>query len=242
MMVRRRSAFGGILVKEGVRTPCCVRLARSSEGLHSLSSRGTNMLPMLSLLTASAALAHGMTLWPPLEMYPASALAKRLQGQTVVRIVSDADATKTCTISSNSPSSDLDAAACAIILPKINAMAVGSVKSAKVKVRWYIPTGASSSTFDGAIPFDPPSWITPDDIPHENYPSRGTGRTEIGFDVAIDGSVTACSVTASSGTPELDQRLCTLISERGAFLPPIDASGSARVAHATTAVTWFTTP
>jgi transcriptional regulator with XRE-family HTH domain len=69
-----------------------------------------------------------------------------------------------------------------------------------------------------------------------------TGRTEIGFDVTIDGSVTACGVTASSGTPELDQRLCTLVSKRAAFLPAIDASGSARVAHATTAVTWFMTP
>lgn len=199
------------------------------------------MLPMFSLLTASAALAHGMTLWPPLEMYPAKALANRLQGQTVVRIISDANAAKTCSISSNSSSSELDAAACAIILPQISVVTISSVKPTKIKVRWYIPTGATSE-FDGAIPFDPPSWVTPDDIPLGDYPSHGSGRTEIGFDVAIDGSITACGVTASSGTPELDQRLCTLISKRGAFLPAIDATGSARVAHARTAFTWFITP
>ena len=197
------------------------------------------MLLMLSVLTSAAALAQGMALWPPIEMYPASALANHRQGQVGVRIVSDLNSAETCAVYSKSSSPDLDKATCALILPRMKPMATDSNSSTKVKVLWYISTGQSSTNFDGAIPFDPPSWITPDDIPHENYPSQGSGRTEVSFDIGTDGSVVTCGVTASSGTPELDQRLCSLISKRAAFLPAIDGAGAARVAHATTAVTWF---
>lgn len=200
------------------------------------------MLPMLSLLTSAAALAHGMVLWPPIRMYPAGALANHQQGQVGLHVVSDINNAQTCVVYSKSSSPDFDEATCALILPRMITLTEGSNTSTKVKVRWYIPSGQSSTNLDGAIPFDPPSWVTPDDIPHENYPSHGSGRTEVGFDVATDGSVAACGVTASSGTPELDQRLCSLISKRAAFLPAIDGTGVARVAHATTAITWFTKP
>ncbi len=199
-------------------------------------------MSLLALVTASAALSHGATLWPPIETYPANALAKSQQGLVGIRITKDANAVPTCLVSSKSSSPELDAAACSVVLPRITGLSWDFSKTLKIKVRWYIPAGQSSSNFNGAIPFDPPSWVGPDDIPTANYPTHGTGKTEIGFDVATDGSVTACGVTASSGTPELDQRLCDLISKRAVFLPAIDETGSARIAHASTAVTWFVKP
>lgn len=200
------------------------------------------MFPLLASLTASAALSHGATLWPPMAMYPPAALEKSQQGTVAVRITKDANAAPACAVLSGSSSAWLDAAACSIILPRVGDLLEASAKALKIKVRWHIQAGQSSTTFGGAIPFDPPSWIGPSDIPSANYPRHGTGRTEIGFDVGRDGSVTACGITASSGTPELDQRLCDLISKRAAFLPAIDEKGSTHTAHASTAVTWFGSP
>jgi len=200
------------------------------------------MLPILAFLTASAALSRGATLWPPIDLYPASALEERRQGQVTARIASDSNDVLSCTVSSEVDNRDLRAATCSLILARAAALPINPGEVMEVKVSWYIPNQLSSTNFDGAIPFDPRSWVLPTDIPPEDYPLRGSSRTEVSFDVATDGSVTACRTMTSSGSPELDERVCALITERASFLPALDSSGSPRIAHATTAITWYSMP
>lgn len=200
------------------------------------------MLSLLVLLTASAALDRGMALWPESGTFPANSLASGSQGQLTLRIASDADSAVSCRISKKSPFAVLDATACFLVAPRLDGFLQKGGKPVFIKVRWYVPTAGAKSNFDGAVPFDPSSWVGPDDIPVSGYPKAGSGKTEIRFDIATDGSVTACGVKASSGSEKLDQRFCDLVSKRAAFLPALDVSGVPRVAHGTTAITWFLRP
>lgn len=200
------------------------------------------MLSLLVLLTASAALDRGMALWPQPSGFPANALAPGSQSQLTLRIASDGDRARSCKISKKSSFAELDATACALVVPRLRGVIEKGGKPVQIKVRWYVPTGDPKSDFDGAVPFDPPSWVGPDDIPRTEYPKTGSGRSEIMFDIATNGSVAACEVKKSSGSEKLDQKLCDLVSRRAAFLPALDASGSPRIAHGTAAITWFSTP
>jgi protein TonB len=51
------------------------------------------------------------------------------------------------------------------------------------------------------------------------------GRVGILFVVEPTGRVDRCSVTSSSGVPELDRLTCRLIKERFVYRPSKDASG-----------------
>lgn len=67
--------------------------------------------------------------------------------------------------------------------------------------------------------------ILPSDYPR-NLRARGIGgRVGIAFTVGASGRVTACSVTRSSGVPELDALTCRLIRERFVYRPSTDSRG-----------------
>jgi protein TonB len=68
------------------------------------------------------------------------------------------------------------------------------------------------------------------DITPRDYPKRlgnaGIGGTvSVSFTVLVDGRVTRCRVTRSSGVPELDALTCTLIEQRFRFRPATDRFG-----------------
>ena len=67
--------------------------------------------------------------------------------------------------------------------------------------------------------------IGPADYP-QGLRDRGVGgRVFMTFTVAPNGRVTRCSVTRSSGVPELDQLTCRLIQQRFVFHPSTDRTG-----------------
>ena len=67
--------------------------------------------------------------------------------------------------------------------------------------------------------------ITPRDYPKRLDNLGVGGRVGLLFTVGINGRVTRCAVTSSSGVPELDSLTCRLIMQRFVFRPATDRYG-----------------
>ena len=67
--------------------------------------------------------------------------------------------------------------------------------------------------------------ILPSDYPRDLRERGLGGRVGVVFTVGTDGRVTGCTVTRSSGVPELDQLTCRLIRERFRYRPSTDRFG-----------------
>lgn len=72
-----------------------------------------------------------------------------------------------------------------------------------------------------------PSYFTTMDYPAAAR--RAGEQGTVGFTAAVDptGRVTACAITASSGSPSLDYATCAIISRRARFTPAQDGAGRA---------------
>ncbi|KTR82731.1 energy transducer TonB [uncultured Novosphingobium sp.] len=80
------------------------------------------------------------------------------------------------------------------------------------------PTGPTS----GAQPKgSPASWATNDDYPQAAIRKEAQGTTGFSLTVGPDGRVTGCTVTSSSGSPELDDATCKLVTRRARFKPAV---------------------
>jgi protein TonB len=69
--------------------------------------------------------------------------------------------------------------------------------------------------------------ITPRDYPRHLGNAGVSGRVGVLFTVGVNGRVTACAITRSSGVPELDALTCRLIQERFRYRPSTDRYGRA---------------
>ena len=67
--------------------------------------------------------------------------------------------------------------------------------------------------------------ILPSDYPRDLRERGIGGRVGIVFTVGINGRVTSCRVTRSSGVPELDALTCRLIQQRFRYRPSTDRYG-----------------
>jgi protein TonB len=67
--------------------------------------------------------------------------------------------------------------------------------------------------------------IRPSDYPRDLRERGIGGRVGMVFTVGTDGRVTSCTVTRSSGVPELDALTCRLIRERFRYRPSTDRYG-----------------
>jgi protein TonB len=94
------------------------------------------------------------------------------------------------------------------------------------------PKGPSSSAQPKS---SPGSWATDADYPSRALRANEQGTTGFHLSIGPDGRVTGCEVTSSSGSPELDQTTCTLVTRRARFKPalqdgqPVAGSYSNRV-------------
>ncbi|EIZ79708.1 TonB-like protein [Novosphingobium sp. Rr 2-17] len=66
---------------------------------------------------------------------------------------------------------------------------------------------------------------------NQEYPARALrdekeGRVGVRVGIGPDGKVTSCSVTSSSGTPDLDQAACAGMARFGRFNPAVDSAGN----------------
>src|SRR6478609_8999975 len=60
----------------------------------------------------------------------------------------------------------------------------------------------------------PQSWVTNDDNPPRALRSEEEGTTGVRLSIGTDGRVTGCDVTSSSGSSELDDATCRLLTRR----------------------------
>ena len=73
---------------------------------------------------------------------------------------------------------------------------------------------------------NPASWATTNDYPTRALREERAGTTGFRVSVGPDGKVTSCSVTSSSGSPDLDEATCSNVTRRGRFAPATDGEGN----------------
>ncbi len=71
------------------------------------------------------------------------------------------------------------------------------------------------------------SWVTTEDYPSRALREGTEGVSGVAWDVDATGKVVNCHVTASSGSPELDDAACKNITRRGRYKPALDSAGTA---------------
>ncbi|MEW9856877.1 energy transducer TonB [Novosphingobium sp. M1R2S20] len=80
------------------------------------------------------------------------------------------------------------------------------------------------------------------DLPEELRKAKRGGELELTYRVNIDGRVSDCRVTKSSGLPDLDARTCELITERFRFRPSRNAGGEPVPSYIVEIHGWYNHP
>lgn len=73
---------------------------------------------------------------------------------------------------------------------------------------------------------NPQSWVTTDDYPPSALREERQGVSGIAWTINEQGRVENCRVTSSSGSPDLDEAACRLVTRRGRYTPAVDQSGN----------------
>lgn len=73
--------------------------------------------------------------------------------------------------------------------------------------------------------FDPGRWVGTSDYPSQSVRERREGTTAFKVTVGPQGRVTACAIMASSGSSDLDEATCRLVTQRAVFHPALDRKG-----------------
>jgi protein TonB len=73
---------------------------------------------------------------------------------------------------------------------------------------------------------NPANWATTNDYPTRALREERAGTTGFRVSVGPDGRVTSCSVTSSSGSPDLDEATCSNVTRRARFTPATDGEGN----------------
>ena len=84
----------------------------------------------------------------------------------------------------------------------------------------------------------PGDWVTTDDYPASALRAGAEGRTSFRLDLGVDGRPTGCTVTASSGSDELDRTACRLLQHRAHFSAALDAKGQPTASTYAGSVVW----
>ena len=95
----------------------------------------------------------------------------------------------------------------------------------------FTPKGASPKG-------NPGSWATTDDYPSRALREEREGVTRFTVTVSAEGRVTNCTVTGSSGTPDLDEAACRAISRRARFNPATNGDGEKVAGTYSNSVRW----
>lgn len=85
---------------------------------------------------------------------------------------------------------------------------------------------------------NPGSWATTSDYPSRALREERQGTTSFRVTVGPDGRVTSCSVTGSSGSPDLDEATCSNVSRRARFTPATDGDGNPTTGSYSNRIRW----
>ena len=82
------------------------------------------------------------------------------------------------------------------------------------------------------------NWVTTNDYPTRALRQEQAGTARYRLAIAANGTVSGCTITASSGHGELDQATCDKLIRRAQFEPATDESGARVAGSFAGAVTW----
>ena len=85
---------------------------------------------------------------------------------------------------------------------------------------------------------NPGSWATSNDYPSRALREEREGVTGFRVSVGPDGKVSDCSVTSSSGSPDLDQATCDNVRRRARFQPATDGEGNPTTGSYSNRIRW----
>lgn len=85
---------------------------------------------------------------------------------------------------------------------------------------------------------NPGSWATSNDYPSRALREEREGTTGFRVTVGTDGRVTDCSITRSSGSPDLDEATCANIRRRARFNPATDGDGNPTTGSYASSIRW----
>ena len=85
---------------------------------------------------------------------------------------------------------------------------------------------------------DPAQWITDADYPPAAQRDEREGTSAITWEINAQGRVENCRVTSSSGSSDLDDAACKLITRRGKYSPALDENGAPMRSSASRRVKW----
>jgi len=101
-----------------------------------------------------------------------------------------------------------------------------------------LPPPKPSEAKPAQIKGDPSFGITSDDYPSSSQRNGEEGVTSIAYDIGVDGRISNCRVTGSSGSATLDETTCTLSTRRARYKPAQDAAGNPIPSHGTRRIRW----
>lgn len=85
---------------------------------------------------------------------------------------------------------------------------------------------------------NPGSWANTNDYPSRALREEREGVTAFTVQIDANGRVSSCTVTRSSGSPDLDDTTCKLISRRARFKPATDGNGDPVASSWSSKVSW----
>jgi protein TonB len=85
---------------------------------------------------------------------------------------------------------------------------------------------------------NPAGWVTTDDYRSNWIRQEMTGKARFRLEIAADGRVTGCTITGSSGHPQLDAATCALVSKRAKFQPARGSEGEPVAGSYSNAIDW----
>jgi periplasmic protein TonB len=85
---------------------------------------------------------------------------------------------------------------------------------------------------------NPGNWANTNDYPSRALQQEREGTTGFRVTVGPNGRVTECSITSSSGHPDLDQATCSNVQRRARFDPALDGSGNPTTGTYSNRVRW----
>lgn len=84
----------------------------------------------------------------------------------------------------------------------------------------------------------PGEWVTTNDYPLGALRAEAQGTTAFKLTIATNGRVSACTITVSSGSPELDETTCRLVTQRAVFSPALNRKGKAVEGSYSSRIRW----
>jgi len=85
---------------------------------------------------------------------------------------------------------------------------------------------------------DPAQWVTSDDYPPSALREEREGVTKVSWQINEAGRIENCQVVSSSGSPDLDETACRVLTRRGRYSPALDQSGKPMRTSQSRSIRW----